>query len=119
MNIELDRNTVEGKRGSDFITYKERMTKLKEELAKLKKREPFFVVQSRKGPKVLEMFFSKKERINMKILTEHALPFLFPILAILIVNVADNVLTCCTTTDQSLIYILKGRPWCLITKRNS
>lgn len=31
MNIELGRNTVEGKRGSDFITYKERMTKLKEE----------------------------------------------------------------------------------------
>ena len=81
MNIELGRNAIEEKRNSDYIIYKERMTKLKEELVKLKKRDPFFVVQSRKGPKVLEMFFSKEERINMKILTEHALPFLFPILA--------------------------------------
>lgn len=81
MNIALGRNTAEKKSTSDFDTYKTCMTNLKKELVTLKKRNPYFIVQSRKGPKVLEMFFSKEERLNMKILTEHALPFLFPILA--------------------------------------
>lgn len=79
--MELGRNTAEEKSSPDFVTYMDKMTKLKEELVKLKKRNPYFVVQSRKGPKVLEMFFSKEERIKMKILSEHALPFLFPLLA--------------------------------------
>lgn len=81
MNIELGGNTVEEKSSSDYVTYRESMTKLKEGLVKLRRRNPYFVVQSRKGPKILEMFFSEAERIKMKILTEHALPFLFPILA--------------------------------------
>ena len=81
MNIELGGNTVEEKSSSDFVTYRESMTKLKEGLVKLRRHNPYFVVQSRKGPKILEMFFSEAERIKMKILTEHALPFLFPVLA--------------------------------------
>lgn len=81
MNIALGRNTAENKSTTDFITYKESLTKLKEGLIKLKRRDPYFVVQSRKGPKVLELLFSEEEMKSMKILTEHALPFLFPILA--------------------------------------
>lgn len=81
MSIILGRNTAEDKSTPDFIKYKESIIKLKEGLSKLKKRNPYFVVQSRKGPKVLEMLFSEEEMKSMKILTEHALPFLFPILA--------------------------------------
>ena len=53
--MELGRNTAEEKSSPDFVTYMDKMTKLKEELVKLKKRNPYFVVQSRKGPKALEM----------------------------------------------------------------
>lgn len=98
MKIELGGNTAESKNCRDLIIYKESMTKLKEGLVKLKKRNLYFIVQSRKGPKILEMFFSKEERIKMKIITEHALPFLFSSLA------KDKIKKCIFVIVDDAIY---------------
>lgn len=99
MILELGKNTPEDKNCSDYKKYIESMALLKRRLVKIKSRKPYFVVQSRKGPKVLEMFFSKQERLDMKILSEHALPFLFSSLAREGINKCDIVIV-----DDAIYY---------------
>lgn len=80
MNLQLGTNTPENHASKDFQIYIKSLELLRQRLIK-QKPKTIFIVQSRKGPKLLEIILSEKERSSMNILTEHALPFLFPILA--------------------------------------
>lgn len=77
MNIVIGGNTPEDKNNSDFITYRDSLIHLADNLLRERKNNPYFIVLSRKGPRLIEMLLSEDERKDMNILSEHALPFLF------------------------------------------
>lgn len=69
--------TAEPENADDFKLYVKSIYHFKSEIEKNTDEDVFYIVQSRKGPRLFEFLFTKEERRSMNVVTEHALPFLF------------------------------------------
>lgn len=67
----------EPKDTEDFKLYKRSIENLRESLSRTYKVNSYFIVQSRKGPRLFEFLFDEQEKKECNVVTEHALPFLF------------------------------------------
>lgn len=74
---EPGKYTSEPKNTEDFKLYKSSLENLRYLLSKTLKVNSYFIVQSRKGPRLFEFLFDEEERKTWNVVTEHALPFLF------------------------------------------
>lgn len=77
--VEPGKYSSEQKDTEDFKKYSADIKKFKANLVETWKVNSYFIVQSRKGPRLLDFLFDENERhsLKMNVLTEHALPFLF------------------------------------------
>lgn len=74
---EPGKYTAEPKTTEDFKLYISSLNELRYKLSKTLKVNSYYIVQSRKGPRLFEFLFSEEERKEYNVVTEHALPFLF------------------------------------------
>ena len=75
--LEPGKYSAEVKTSDDFLLYGEDLKRIRQELFDARSKNVYFILQSRKGPRLMEFLFNEDELSMMNILTEHALPFLF------------------------------------------